>query len=479
MAHITFESHEEYREFGLELAKDYKDFIPEHLSPDDKASMAIVINNAFEQVAKTAKVEREKVLESFLGGKSVICESNTTADLPAFDLNYLGMVTYVYQNLSAFEIVHVRGLNAPEGKIFYRKPVMDSTKGYLKPGTELAATNTNNKYHPYVAADLVVDDPSLGTGDGTKKAFSATLQYKPVIPGTVTVIAGTVVGKDDGSGNISGDGVSGSINYSTGQISVEFSSAPANGEVVRTTYRYDQESNSYAEIKFKYGSEQVKVMSRKIGTSWTSEFEEDVQAYFGISIESDMVSAMSQQAIFETEAKIHLEIYALAQASGAKASWSVTPPTGVSDKDHMFLLKKAINQVDAAIAKQLGYIPVGNRFILCGTDALAHIGDLEGFEGNTDVKGNVGSARVGTLNKKYIVYYNPQLPDNAAVVGIKPADPLLMGVGYFPYKFEISPAVPDIVDGKVDPFKKRKALRSREAFKAVNERLYGLVTITE
>ncbi|SMO59482.1 Major capsid protein Gp23 [Balnearium lithotrophicum] len=478
MAHITFESHEEYRNFGLELAKDYKDFIPEHLSPDDKASMAIAINNAFEQVAKSARVEREKVLESFLQGKSIICEANTTADIPPFDLNYLGMVSYVYQNLSAFEVVHVRGLVAPEGKIFYRKPVLDSVKGSLKPGTELAATNTNNKYQPYVAADLVVDDPSLGTGDGTKTTFSATLQFKPVIPGTVTVIAGTIVGKDDGSGNISGDGVSGTINYSTGQVSIEFSSAPAKGEVVKATYRYDQESNSYAEIKFKYESEQVKVMSRKIGASWTSEFEEDVQAYFGISLEPDMVSAMSQQAIFETEAKIHLELYALAQASGAKATWSVTPPSGVSDKDHMFLLKKAINQVDAAIAKQLGYIPVGNKFLLCGTDALAHVGDLDGFEGNTNVEGNVGSARVGTLNKKYTVYYNPQLPDDVIVVGIKPADPLLMGFGYFPYKFEISPAVPEVVNNRIDPFTKKKALRSREAFKAVNARLYGLVTIT-
>lgn len=478
MAHISFESHEEYREFGLELAKDYSDYIPEHLSPDDKASMAILINNAFEQVAKTARVPREKVVESFMKGRSVICESNTTADIPAFDLNYLGMVTYVYQNLSAFEVVHVRGLNAPEGNIFYRKPVMDSTKGYLTPGTELAATNTNSKYHPYVAADLVVDDPSLGEGDGTKKSFSGKLQYKPVIPGTLTVVAGTVVGSDDGAGNIKGDGVSGTVNYATGEVSVSFSTAPASGTVVKATYRYDQENGGYAEIKFKYEKEKVKVISRKIGASWTSEFEEDVQAYFGISIESDMVSAMSQQAIFETEAKIHLELYALAQASGAKATWSVTPPDGVSDKDHMFMLKKAINQVDAAIAKQLGYIPVGNRFLICGTDALAHVGDLDGFEGNANVQGNVGSAKVGTLNKKYSVYFNPTLPDNAIVVGVKPADPLLMGFGYFPYKFEISPAVPEVVNGKIDPFTKKKALRSREAFKAVNSRLYGLVTIT-
>jgi len=475
---IAFESYEAYRDFGLELAKEYKDLIPEHLSPDDKASMAFLLNNAFEHVASKVKKEPSVVLESFLQGKSVICESNTTADLPPLDLNYLGMVTYVYQNLSAFEIVHVRGLNAPEGKIFYRKPVLDSVKGSLKPGTELAATATNSQYHPHVAADLVVDDPSLGTGDGSKQDFSATLQYKPVIPGTLTVVAGTVVGKDDGSGNIQGDGISGTINYSTGQISVTFSSAPANGEVIRATYRYDQETGGYAEIKFQYASESVKVMSRKIGASWTSEFEEDIQAYFGISIESDVVSAMTQQALFETETKIHLEIYALAQASGAKATWSVTPPSGVSDKDHMFMLKKAINQVDAAIAKQLGFIPVGNKFLLCGTDALAHVSNIEGFEGNADVKGNVGSAKVGTLNKKYAVYWNPQLPDDVIVVGIKPADPLLMGFGYFPYKFEVSPAVPEVVNGKVDPFTKKKALRSREAFKALNPRLYGLVTIT-
>jgi hypothetical protein len=77
---------------------------------------------------------------------------------------------------------------------------------------------------------------SLGTGDGTTKAFGGTLST-PDLPGSITVWAGAVAGSDNGSGTISGTGISaGSINYSTGAISVTFTTAPAVGADVLIRY---------------------------------------------------------------------------------------------------------------------------------------------------------------------------------------------------------------------------------------------------
>ena len=63
-----------------------------------------------------------------------------------------------------------------------------------------------------------------------KKVFSKTLAYSPVIPGTVTVSAtigaATVTATDDGHGTLSGTGVSGTIDYDTGAISVTYTTAP-------------------------------------------------------------------------------------------------------------------------------------------------------------------------------------------------------------------------------------------------------------
>ena len=50
-----------------------------------------------------------------------------------------------------------------------------------------------------------------------------------------------VTGTDNGSGNITGAGISsGTVNYTTGAISVTFSAAPSSGTAVTTTSRWNQ-----------------------------------------------------------------------------------------------------------------------------------------------------------------------------------------------------------------------------------------------
>lgn len=83
----------------------------------------------------------------------------------------------------------------------------------------------------------------IGTGDGTTKTFTGTLTT-PVLPGSVLINAGAVTGiTDNGSGVISGAGVSaGSINYATGAISVTYSIAPAAGVQVLVDYNTNDSS---------------------------------------------------------------------------------------------------------------------------------------------------------------------------------------------------------------------------------------------
>ncbi|HTS36476.1 MAG TPA: hypothetical protein VMH04_12430 [Candidatus Solibacter sp.] len=84
----------------------------------------------------------------------------------------------------------------------------------------------------------------LGTGNGVALTFNGTLTM-PVLPGSVEINAGAVVGKDNGSGVISGAGISsGSITYATGVISVTFAAAPAVGVQVRADYDTNLASGS-------------------------------------------------------------------------------------------------------------------------------------------------------------------------------------------------------------------------------------------
>ncbi len=84
-----------------------------------------------------------------------------------------------------------------------------------------------------------VSNESLATGDGSTTTFSGNLANTPIVRQTLTITAGSVTATDDGSGNLSGTGVtSGSINYDTGAWSITYDTAPANGTAITAGYDY-------------------------------------------------------------------------------------------------------------------------------------------------------------------------------------------------------------------------------------------------
>lgn len=75
------------------------------------------------------------------------------------------------------------------------------------------------------------------TGDGSTVTFNTTAQGFPIISGSVIVTDNTEVFTDDGNGVLTGDlGGFGSVNYTTGAISVTFNTAPTNGQEIYLSY---------------------------------------------------------------------------------------------------------------------------------------------------------------------------------------------------------------------------------------------------
>ena len=80
---------------------------------------------------------------------------------------------------------------------------------------------------------------TVGTGNGTQTTFSGTIPNVPVKSGSLSVAAGGVTGIDNGSGGITGAGISsGTVNYTTGALSVTFVAAPTSGTPVTATYTW-------------------------------------------------------------------------------------------------------------------------------------------------------------------------------------------------------------------------------------------------
>ena len=72
---------------------------------------------------------------------------------------------------------------------------------------------------------------SVGTGDGVTTAFTFTVNPS-IIPGSAIITDNTLTATDDGVGGWDGDASAGSIGYTTGSISVTFTSPPANGATI-------------------------------------------------------------------------------------------------------------------------------------------------------------------------------------------------------------------------------------------------------
>ena len=82
---------------------------------------------------------------------------------------------------------------------------------------------------------------SLGTGSTNFIAtFSGTLSHTPIVKGSVSVTDGNETFSDpSGSGTLTGNkGGTGSVNYQTGAVTVDFFSSPAPGNSIIASYQY-------------------------------------------------------------------------------------------------------------------------------------------------------------------------------------------------------------------------------------------------
>lgn len=183
----------------------------------------------------------------------------------------------------ANEIVSVQPMNGPIGGIFYYELKYSTDKGSISSGQNLIESFSEHY------SDELVDKEVIGTGNASATNFSSTLDFTPIKTstaecsdplllgtglkdgGAVQIFVGTtgVSGIDDGEGNITGTGVTGTVDYSTGAISVDLAAAPALGVQVYAKYIYDTECNStIPEVNIDIQLCEIRAKTRKLKALW-------------------------------------------------------------------------------------------------------------------------------------------------------------------------------------------------------------------
>ena len=474
----VFSSYEEKVQYGLSIVEENAPFFEAlaQMNPKYKgiwesgdrhklALLGFIFENTLGRITEVTKIPPESVRKALLEGKGILAEATTLNDIAGYDINYLGVVSFLFPTLVASDVVNIQPLEGPTGVIFYKRYLTEQAKGKIAAGTELTRSDQADRgaAEQGIAGDLVVDE-KIGAGNGTNTNFNGTLAWTPVVPTTVTVTDGTQIVTDDGNGGLTGDG-NGTINYETGSIAVTFNSAPASGVDVTVTYRFENHGNRFMTVKMKLERKTVSAQSRVLGFRWEAEAQQDLLAYHQIAIEDDVATTLVEEVATEIDSKVLSDLYALANAGVYKEIWDSTPPAGTDPVLYRQTIAFAIRKVYTKIVDAIGRRPANAvAFAVCGADAWHYVQTS-------------GKLKDGKLDGDINVYYSPLVPANSIIVGIKGADAVTGGYVYSPYRLEVSPAVPSVVNGETHPFLYTKGILSRDAFTVINPKFYGLVTV--
>jgi hypothetical protein len=191
------------------------------------------------------------------------CGSATGHNYPVFETQgALGSMSYSYcvetvdQNngISACgptaSVTNAQAMLGPAAWVQLEWAVVAGAQGYIAKSCRGAGCTP--KFLKYIPADVaggqnfqgMVDvgltyapPEFIGIGNAATNSFSVTIEQRPLDNGTLTVSAGGIVCKDNGSGSFTGAGCgAGSINYGSGAMTVSFTGAPAAGTNIWAVY---------------------------------------------------------------------------------------------------------------------------------------------------------------------------------------------------------------------------------------------------
>jgi len=343
-------------------------------------------------------------------------ESVIANNLGALPKRVLDVVRIFYPNQIAQDICDIQPIDGEVGQIFTMTPVFSNTiAGVTAQTSNLFTTQpTNNNY----ASEYFSD--SLGTGNGSAVTFAITATYTSLRAGTVTVTAGTVTGADDGNGNITGTGISaGTVNYTTGAISVTFSSAPALSVALSTTYLWNSETldSSIRQIEFNIGLQPVQAQIHPLTFRYSVRAGLAAQAHLAVDVQDTLAQTAAQYIKIERDNKLVSLITAAAPADSNMNFNASTSGLNYDKRSFYGELELKLNYAESKIQTTNGR--GGVDFVLCGVNVADIMRNARGFK-PAAVVAPIGAHVIGWLRDGTVaVIKSLNMSANSYVVGYK------------------------------------------------------------
>lgn len=341
------------------------------------------------------------------------------------------MIRRTFPELITHEIVGVQPMSGPVGLAFALR--------YFYDEDSLACTPWNDKACP-VGSKTFPKGPGVWTGANTDEAGFNKLY---------TAHTGITASSLSGLGLTTSTTASGSC----------FDFTPQDMGVAQLLSHFEASSN-IPTMSLKIEKQAVEAGTRRLGTSWSMELEQDLMNTNGIDIDAEMTNAMSYEIQAEIDREMVIRMIQVALNSGFGTGYSVWKPQLA---DGRWFAERGVDFY-AKIVVEANRIAIRNRrgpanFIIATPKVctiLQLLPEFRAFEVASSIQVHPnGVARVGTLAGQFNIYRDTRTeaqflagvrtePVEYALLGYKGSEFWDTGIVYCPY-------IPVLVQRTISP----------------------------
>ena len=456
--------------------------------------------NAIKRDSKATKLDesigRTIEGESNFWAISEALDTATTAQAP-YPVPAINLTTYQYEKSVLPYLCHQFDLKGNRGLVYYQKITAENAKGNIEAGDLLGSPKEMGKQPLDFAGTKNIEKEEIGTlTTGSTEPITGTLAYHPIQPGSVVITVEGMKGyfKDFAQeGNpevaalfsVGGDLGKATVNYTTGEVTVELGEAPAtSGGGVFASYRRDIETidggkANMARAQVTLDSKQLEAEDFSIFTE-TSIYQEALsKAIFGqdwnTMVDEALAALYNKEVANKIVAEIKEEIPV--ESIGTHSIDKITG--GNNDLFNVQFISVVLGKLGAMITKASG---IGNNklsALVINIDLLPIFRALPKFTAsNADFEEVMGGMYLAGLydGMPVIVGYEPVLA-SGEVVGLYKSRNKDFLTPYVWGTF-ILPIIRDIFD-QDNLAVNRKQLIASAAGQVVAERLAAKYTITD
>lgn len=376
-------------------------------------------------------------------------------DIGAYKRFALDMVGAVVPNLIAFDIASVQAIDNRIAMVNFMKYHYGDAKGQVGQGQVFAdIRNLNNSNQDYTSDHVEGEE------------FTGTLDWTPVLPGTVkiTLADGSVISDDKNGKFVDAAGAAvadAAVNYATGEVTgVDVA------ENVTVSYGYANEhvpASKIPSLTLSIESLPIKAKTRRLAAIWGFEASYELQKEYGQSMEDLLSTTAAGEINYEIDMEVMNRIHGAAAQSGI--TWNAIPETGVYSnlQDHYDSFLITLNRMSNMIYQKTRRIRP--NYVLCGTDVATIIASNRTFKasGETNTKGPYFAGTLGNFR----VYVSPDMPAKEFTLGYKGDTLLDAGFLYCPYMPLVASSMVQLED-----MAGRKGWATMYGTRLVNDRMY-------